>query len=186
MEWKEHPTIIGYWANENGEIAKIDPESLFPEYTIKIVKQSVSKKGYLVFSCGRKVKSSHRFIYECFNGLIPETYVIDHLNTIRTDNRIENLKACSVWDNNHNKITVDKLRSKEGHYVLVRDKKNGKIVNWFPSLSACGRFYDTDKHHISRLISHPYKNKRYKDYGCTFERTENKYTQKWGEWWITN
>lgn len=186
MEWKEHPTIVGYWANENGDIAKIDAESLFPEDTIKIVKQSKTKKGYLVFMCHRKSKISHRFIYECFNGLIPESFVIDHINSIRTDNRIENLKACSVWDNNHNKITLEKLRQKEGHYVLVRDKNTGKIVNWFRSLSACGRFYNTDKHHIMRLVNHTYKNRRHKDYGCTFEKTDNVYKQKWGEWWPTD
>lgn len=183
MEWKEHPTIVGYVANENGEIARIDETSLFPFENLKIVKQTKSKKGYLIFGCHGKSRSSHRFIYECFHGLLPESYVIDHINTIKEDNRIENLKACSVWDNNHNKITLEKLKKKEGYYVLVRDKSTGKIVNWFCSISSCGRFYGTDKHHIMRLLN---SNTCYKDYGCTFERTETKYIKKWDKWWATN
>ena len=176
MEWKEHPVINGYVANINGEIArKVDG---------KIIKQSHTKIGYLVFGCNGKTRISHRFIYECFYGLIPDGMVIDHINTVRDDNKISNLKCCSTWDNNHNQITMNKLKNREGTYVLVRDKETGKIVNWFQSIKSCARFYNTDKNHIYSLLNNLFKNK-HKDYGCVFEYTEEKYTKKWDKWWIT-
>ena len=36
------------------------------------------------------VHSVHRFVYECFNGIIPDGKVIDHVNNIKDDNRLCN------------------------------------------------------------------------------------------------
>ena len=41
----------------------------------------------------------HRIVYETFVGEIPQGYHIDHINNIRTDNRVENLQALTPLDN---------------------------------------------------------------------------------------
>ena len=41
---------------------------------------------------GRKTYKAHRFIYECFNGVMPEGKVIDHINNNKEDNRLCNLQ----------------------------------------------------------------------------------------------
>ena len=40
---------------------------------------------------GFKSYQTHRFIWECFNGLIPDGKEIDHINNIKSDNRLSNL-----------------------------------------------------------------------------------------------
>jgi len=61
----------------------------------------VNKKGYQV----------HRLIWEMFNGEIPEGYEIDHVNHIRDDNRLENLRLVSRQDNRRNQAKSPKNTS---------------------------------------------------------------------------
>ena len=51
--------------------------------------RSQQKKTYYV----------HRFISECFNGLIPDGKVIDHINNDKTDNSICNLQLITQQQN---------------------------------------------------------------------------------------
>lgn len=47
----------------------------------------------------------HRGIYETFVGEIPSGYEIDHINTVRDDNRLENLRVVTHTENNRNPLT---------------------------------------------------------------------------------
>lgn len=60
----------------------------------------------------------HRLVYETFIGKIPKDKEIDHINTIRNDNRVENLRCVSHKENQNNPLTI--INSKEAH--------NGKHV----------------------------------------------------------
>lgn len=64
-----------------------------------MVAGSLSGNGYLHINIdGRRVKN-HRIIWEMHNGRIPEGMEIDHINHIKTDNRIENLRLVSHKQN---------------------------------------------------------------------------------------
>lgn len=41
----------------------------------------------------------HRLVYEAWIGKIPEDYDIDHINGIKSDNRVSNLRAISRSEN---------------------------------------------------------------------------------------
>ena len=49
--------------------------------------------------------SVHRLVYETFVGEIPQGYQIDHINTIRDDNRLENLRCVTGKENQNNPLT---------------------------------------------------------------------------------
>ena len=51
----------------------------------------------------------HRAIYETFIGEIPDGYEIDHINTKRDDNRLENLRAVTKKENMNNPLTIKKI-----------------------------------------------------------------------------
>lgn len=64
-----------------------------------------NRKGYLYVKTKLGLKRVHRIIYETFVGPIPEGMEIDHINTIRTDNRLDNLRLVTPKENMNNPLT---------------------------------------------------------------------------------
>ena len=69
------------------------------------VKPCIHSTGYLRLHTKIGVKKAHRVIYETLKGEIPDGYEIDHINTIKTDNRLENLRIVTHKENMNNPIT---------------------------------------------------------------------------------
>lgn len=64
----------------------------------------VKKNGYAHFSMSMGYKSPnqtlcHRFVYEYFNGPIPEGLEVDHIDGDRLNNRLDNLQLLSPREN---------------------------------------------------------------------------------------
>lgn len=57
--------------------------------------KSKNKYGYIEVRVNCKQVPEHRYIWEQHNGILPEKWVVHHLNGIKDDNRIENLIAVS-------------------------------------------------------------------------------------------
>lgn len=71
-----------------------------------IIGQKVGTKhhtGYIAIIHKGKFKLGHRVIWEMLKGDIPDGLEIDHINRIRDDNRIENLRLVTRLENMHNK-----------------------------------------------------------------------------------
>ena len=54
----------------------------------------------------RKQQQIHRLVYEAFVGRIPNNKEIDHINTIRNDNSLENLRCVTHKENQNNPLTL--------------------------------------------------------------------------------
>jgi hypothetical protein len=86
----------GYLATSCGEI--LGPSG-------RVLRPSTTKKGLgyrqITATCGgiRKTYYVHRFVWEYFNGPIPKGLVIDHIDSDRFNNRLENLQVLSPRDN---------------------------------------------------------------------------------------
>lgn len=91
------------WCREDGKIFRQDKDGNFIE-----CKQRKHWTGYLVLTIKRVPISSHRLIWETLKGPIPPKMDIDHINTIRTDNRIENLRCVTHRENCNNINTIKK------------------------------------------------------------------------------
>ena len=80
---------------------------------------SYDKDGYLIVKIKGKQYKAHRLIYALHYGLMP-VGVIDHINGIRTDNRIENLRCVTQADNVAN--TVHTRNTLTGEYGIYEDR----------------------------------------------------------------
>ena len=85
-----HPIYDLYGADKNGYIINIINKNP--------IKGNINNRGYMICNVrkhaqnGQKAMLVHRFVWECFNGLIPCDKVIDHINDNTEDNRLCNLK----------------------------------------------------------------------------------------------
>jgi hypothetical protein len=88
---------------------------------------SFDKDGYLILKIKGKQYKSHRLAYAKYYNKIP-TGVIDHINRIKTDNRIENLRDTTQKINCSN---VDRLPNKDTGVVgIYIDKTKGLRKNY--------------------------------------------------------
>ena len=91
-----HPVYDLYASDENGNIIHI----------IKKIptKGNKNQNGYMIhgirkYGGRQKAFQIHGFVWECFNGLIPEGNVIDHINKNKEDNRLCNLQLVTQQQN---------------------------------------------------------------------------------------
>lgn len=95
---------------------------------------SLNSEGYLeVQVYGKKVKA-HRLAWEFIKGEIPEGMQIDHINHMRDDNRLSNLRLVSQGDNLRNK-SFSKANS-SGRCGVSWHKTEGK---WHARITYAGK-----------------------------------------------
>lgn len=96
---------------ENGELRwKVRSEKYFPTsqssrcwngaWVGKLALNALDKKGYRVGSIFNKDYKSHRIIWFMIYGYLPDQ--IDHINGIKSDNRLSNLREVSNHENHRN------------------------------------------------------------------------------------
>lgn len=77
----------------------------------KLLTPRNSVNGYLLVHLYKDGKERnfyiHRLVYEAFRGAIPKGLTVDHINNVKTDNRLENLQLLTNADN------VRKARNKQ-------------------------------------------------------------------------
>lgn len=105
--------------------------------TNRILKPYKDKNGYQYINIKYKGKTKHYFIHRLIaNAFIPNPEnkpYIDHINTIKDDNRIENLRWVTSQENNNNPLTRKHLSEAMKIYGSMLGKKgklcpNSKIV----------------------------------------------------------
>jgi hypothetical protein len=80
--------------------------------------------GYVEMYFNKKRVKAHRLIWIYHNGAIPNTLVIDHINGIRHDNRIENLRLVTNTQNSYNRPKTKRNASGyKGVYWNIGAKK---------------------------------------------------------------
>ena len=84
-------------------------------YYNKLMKPYLAGKGYLYLHVKVGDKRPHiiihRAVAEAFIPNLENKKYVDHINTIRTDNRVENLRWCSCRENALNPITNKRRRN---------------------------------------------------------------------------
>lgn len=86
----------------------------------------IDLRGYVRTKLFSKMTFAHRVIWEMHNGAVPEGMEIDHINGIKHDNRIENLRCVDRFVNCKNAAKrKDNTSGVTGVYFMNKIKRDG-------------------------------------------------------------
>lgn len=154
--WKAHPIYKNYEASNFGNIRSLN---YYRTGKTKELKQSLNKTdGYLYFGIwvDSKLKTikSHRFIFECWNGLIPKGLEIDHIDTVRNNNSLSNLRLGTSKENSNNVLTRQKLINNTKKSKKVNQYSlQGDFIKEYPSTKEIERELGFDNSHIGKCCN---------------------------------
>ena len=90
--------------------------------------------GYIGIFIKGKYFFAHRILWEMQVGLIPQGLFLDHINGIRDDNRISNLRICTTQENAYNR--AKQSNNKSGFKGVCWHKQKQK---WVAQIKIDGR-----------------------------------------------
>ena len=102
--WRDIPNYEGYQISNLGRVKSLERiDALGHRLKEKILKPQILNNGYYrVALCKNSIRKDyfvHRLVFEAFNGIIPENMQVNHINEIKSDNRLENLNLMTCKEN---------------------------------------------------------------------------------------
>lgn len=97
-------------------------------------KTHLTSNGYLeyVFSINgeNKYVTVHKLVAETFIPNLDNKPCIDHINTIKTDNRVENLRWVTHQENMLNPLTYEKVNNAKKKPIIGMDKNGNEVCRF--------------------------------------------------------
>jgi hypothetical protein len=93
------------------------------------------RKGYYFTSVDGETYAVHRLVWVWHHGPIPPELVIDHIDRIRTNNRIENLRLVTLRQNSKNqkRHNIRRTRSVPANVYHIRTINKYRVIFNFGS-----------------------------------------------------
>lgn len=152
--WREIPGFEGFYQisserrvrSINREVVRSDGQ--IRHYKEKILKPTTTSNGYSIVSLRKNGELKQYYLHNLFASTFPELIQnewfpgaeIDHINTIRTDNRPENLRWVDRSGNMANPITkkrcseIRKGREASNKKWVIKLSLNNEILHFYPSI----------------------------------------------------
>jgi predicted XRE-type DNA-binding protein len=138
--WKYIPSLKGFYMASNlGRLKRLERQVVYPKGGVRvfpdlILKSTVNPMGYvsvyISIEKSRRVYMTHRLVGEAFLDNPENKPYINHKNSIRNDNRIENLEWCTAAENNQHAFDhgFGNVKSGEGnHFSKIKAEEVKKI-----------------------------------------------------------
>lgn len=128
--WKDIPEFEGYQVSNLGRVKSLERiDARGHRVKEKILKPWITRKGYyLVTLCKNSIVKAyrvHRLVWSAFNGQIPEGLQVNHINEIKTDNRLENLNLMTCKENINYGTGIERRAKKQ-----INGKKSKPVLQF--------------------------------------------------------
>lgn len=129
-----HPNHPKYLSNINGVVMKTLKKSF------RIMDGSCNIEGYLNVNINGKLKRRHRFVYECWRGIIPDGLQIDHVDGDKANNKLDNLQALTPQEHRHKTVRqqIKKIVVSARNRPLQCTFPDGSSTTYESVTAACG------------------------------------------------
>lgn len=120
----------GYYVTDDGEIYNRQGKRCYG---------SLHRNGYRQHTINGKMMMTHRIVWEAFMGEIPEDMEIDLINTIRDDNRLENLRLVNHIQNCNTPLSLKNYSrgNTTGHCIpIIQVFDDGTEKEWMSAAEA--------------------------------------------------
>ena len=148
-EWRQYKQYP-YWVNNGGRVKRVNPNG--KERILKPTE--VKGRGYLRIDIVRKPKRIqglvHVMVAECFIDNPENKPQVDHINQIKSDNCVSNLRWVTNAENQRN-ITTLRTSNTSGCVGVTSKKYQGKHYSWCVRINvdnkriAVGHFKEYDE-----------------------------------------
>jgi hypothetical protein len=155
IEWRQQYEYTDYWVSNNGQVMsrKFGKE--------RVLKAGLNRCGYLTVAICQNgtqtTKTVHSLVAHCFLGPRPSPeMVIDHIDRVKTNNHVSNLRYVSIRDNRRNSGDYkENILETRGNTFLVRCSENGKsksrMFKTREEAEYCVHRLDIDKSYIDEF-----------------------------------
>lgn len=131
-EWRNIKGFEGLYQVSNfGRIKSLGNKQNRKEKILRLYKDSAGYYQIKLYYNGNYNRFKvHRLVWEAFNGIIPNGLVVNHINEIKTDNRLSNLNLLSFKDNlnygtANERKTLTRLKNLKS---IIEYDSNGNII----------------------------------------------------------
>lgn len=131
-EWRDVVDYEGlYMVSNLGRVKSLERRGS-RGYKIKerILTGTIDKYGYIIVNLSKNNKNKqfkvHRLVAIAFIPNLENKPFIDHINTIRDDNRVENLRWATYEENNNNQLTKKKYSENHANIKGENNPMYGK------------------------------------------------------------
>ena len=147
-KWNTHPVYTNYEASRKGDIRHKETGK---------IQMNIGGGGYYMFNACKDGKwrsqYAHRFIYECFNGLIPKDrkMVTDHIDENKLNNNLSNLRITTNSQNVQKSRDVRTTKATKKAVEGYNEDTDEKQV--FKSMHGAGKIIGVDGKTISQACN---------------------------------
>lgn len=163
--WLKIKGYDGYEVSDLGRVRSLN--YLGNTGKVKVLKLVDTRNGYLVVNLCKNGKPKkflvHRLVVEAFIGPIPRGMVVNHLNEIKTDNRLVNLEITTYKKNNNHGTRNERIAEANSKSQLGNTNANKELqlthattcakYTFSNSYEASTFFGFKSKTHVGALIS---------------------------------
>ena len=175
--FKDIPNYEGFYQVSNYGRVKSLKRTYFQEngygnhkhnYKERILKLIKHKQGYMMVRLSKNgkgyLKQVHRLVAQTFLNNYNEKLEVNHINAIKSDNKLENLEMCTRIENQRHAEQNNLIKRKYGKdnvssKPIIEYDENMNYIGEYDSITIAGKENNINMKHLSYCIIHNKKDK---------------------------